>query len=95
METTHPPIACPLCGAEVQVQLGIAPAVVWQAMRLQSARPGAIAFCPACDSYFVYPPWEMITALQTVSAGAGEDRPPTHQRNGNGDHAHEDPPAKG
>ena len=95
VETTHPPIACPLCGAEVQVQLGMAPAVVRQAMRLQSARPGASAFCPECDSYFVYGPWEMTAELQTVSAGGSEDRPLAHQRNGNADHAHEDAAATG
>ena len=56
VETSPRQIPCPKCGADVQVQLGIAPSVVWQAVRLQAARPGAIAYCPQCNSYFVFGP---------------------------------------
>jgi hypothetical protein len=51
----------------VQVQLGIAPAVLWQAMRLQSARPGAIAYCANCESYFVFGPGPVTEELRAVS----------------------------
>ena len=40
----------------MEVHLGLAPGVIWQAVRLQSHRPGATVFCPHCNSYFIFGP---------------------------------------
>jgi hypothetical protein len=57
----------------VPLQLGNAPAVVWQAMRLQTARPGAIGLCSQCDSYFVFGPCSITEPLRATAAGDEPD----------------------
>lgn len=86
VDTSPPQISCPLCGADVQVQLGIAPGVVWQAARLQTARPGVIAFCAECDSYFVFGPGTVSEELEAASgeqlanqSGAAEEARNEHE----------------
>ncbi|HUG90009.1 MAG TPA: hypothetical protein VML55_04190 [Planctomycetaceae bacterium] len=72
--TTAPlQIPCPNCGTEIKVRLGIAAPLVWQAVRLQSARPGAIVFCPNCNSYFVFGPCALTEQRPLTPPGETRD----------------------
>jgi hypothetical protein len=77
VQTSPRHIPCPACGADVEVHLGLAPGVIWQAVRLQSHRPGATAFCPHCNSYFVFGPArdDSANGRRTNAAEAPEPEP--------------------
>lgn len=78
-------ITCPKCGSDVQTHLGIAPSVLQQAVRLQTAQHGAIAFCQQCNSYFLFGPGAISDAIHDSAAAdkhdadMGDDREGQHR----------------
>jgi hypothetical protein len=57
----------------VEVHLGIAPNVIWEAVRLQSTRSGATVFCPHCESYFVFRPSSLTDEAANAGPQSGEE----------------------